>query len=262
MSRRFQLLCWALGCHGRAHGGQHRARKSAPTKRSRTIDASTQRGAVSADFRARIRVDHASWRRGSNLSVRGGSFGFGSALRGSAPVGNGPSLLAVDPATHTIYVANGNNDNGPNAGGDTVSVIDSRRCNAKDVSRCKGPWPTITVGNRMNNDLASGVAVDEKTDTVYVTNGRRHGLGIQRRNVQRNRHLGLSADARKGTRRARADRRLRRPGQPHRVRPGLQYSDRHQDRLDDRQHDVQRNRPGGLSDHAGPTVDVEGRPTM
>jgi DNA-binding beta-propeller fold protein YncE len=94
----------------------------------------------------------------------GNPFGLGSALVGSAPVGQGPSLLAVDPATHTIYVANGNNDNGPDAGGDTVSVIDSRRCDAQDVSRCKGPWPTITVG-----DLPSGIAVDRATDTVYVT---------------------------------------------------------------------------------------------
>jgi DNA-binding beta-propeller fold protein YncE len=101
---------------------------------------------------------------GSGLNVSTGPFGFGSALVGSAPVGEGPSLLAVDPATHTIYVANGNNDNGPDAGGDTVSVIDSRRCDARDVSRCKGPWPTIKVG-----ELPSGIAVDEATDTVYVT---------------------------------------------------------------------------------------------
>ncbi len=73
-------------------------------------------------------------------------------------------MLAVDPATHTIYVANGNNDNGPDAGGDSVSVIDARRCDAHDVSRCKGPWPTIRVG-----DLPSGIAVDKATDTVYVT---------------------------------------------------------------------------------------------
>jgi DNA-binding beta-propeller fold protein YncE len=96
--------------------------------------------------------------------------GFGSALVGSAPVGNGPSFLAMDPATHTIYVANGYNDNGPNAGGDTVSVIDARRCNAQDVSRCKGPWPTITVGNRTLSDLPGGIAIDVKTDTVYVAN--------------------------------------------------------------------------------------------
>jgi YVTN family beta-propeller protein len=73
--------------------------------------------------------------------------------------------VALDPATHTLYVANGSNPAGPNAGGNTVSVIDDRRCNAQDVSRCKGPWPTITVGN-----LPAGVAVDQKTDTVYVTN--------------------------------------------------------------------------------------------
>jgi YVTN family beta-propeller protein len=90
---------------------------------------------------------------------------LGSALVGSAPTGNGPSALALDSATHTIYVANGNNDNGPNAGGDTVSVIDARRCQAQDVSRCRGPWPTIAVGNQ-----PSSVAVDEATDTVYVSN--------------------------------------------------------------------------------------------
>jgi YVTN family beta-propeller protein len=95
---------------------------------------------------------------------------FGSALAGSAPTGNGPSLLAVNPATHTIYVSNGNNNNGPNAGGDTVSVIDARRCNTHDVSRCRGPWPTITVGNWTLGDLPSGIAIDRKTDTVYVTN--------------------------------------------------------------------------------------------
>jgi len=100
----------------------------------------------------------------------GFGFGFGSALVGSAPAGNGPSLLAMNPATHTIYVANGNNDDGPSAGGDTVSVIDARHCNAQDISRCEGPWPTVTVGNGTANDLPSGVAVDAKTDTVYVAN--------------------------------------------------------------------------------------------
>jgi DNA-binding beta-propeller fold protein YncE len=84
---------------------------------------------------------------------------------GSAPVGNGPSELAVDTATHTVYVTNGLNDNGPNAGGDTVSVIDTRHCDALDVSRCKGPWPTIKVGHE-----PSTIAVDAATDTVYVDN--------------------------------------------------------------------------------------------
>ncbi|MDQ2797003.1 MAG: hypothetical protein M3Y06_07555 [Actinomycetota bacterium] len=94
-----------------------------------------------------------------------GPLGFGSSLVGSAPVGNGPSTLAVDASTHTIYVANGFNTNGPNAVGNTVSVIDARDCQARDVSRCKGPWPTIKVGNE-----PSTIAIDQKTDTVYVTN--------------------------------------------------------------------------------------------
>jgi DNA-binding beta-propeller fold protein YncE len=102
--------------------------------------------------------------RDSMPAASAGSGSFGSALVGSAPVGNGPSVAALDAATHTLYVANGNNANGPNAGGDTISVIDARHCNAQDVSRCQGPWPTITVGN-----LPAGVAVDAKTDTVYVT---------------------------------------------------------------------------------------------
>jgi DNA-binding beta-propeller fold protein YncE len=73
--------------------------------------------------------------------------------------------VAVDRATDTIYVANGLNINGPpGPGGDTVSVIDGRRCQARDVSRCKGPWPTVKVGN-----LPSSITVDQATDTVYVT---------------------------------------------------------------------------------------------
>jgi DNA-binding beta-propeller fold protein YncE len=90
---------------------------------------------------------------------------LGTATVASTPVGAGPSELAIDPATHTIYVANGNNNNGPSAGGNTVSVIDTRRCQAQDVLRCRGPWPSVTVGN-----LPSSIAVDQATGTVYVTN--------------------------------------------------------------------------------------------
>jgi DNA-binding beta-propeller fold protein YncE len=90
---------------------------------------------------------------------------LGSALVGSAPTGVGPAELAVDPATHTVYVTNGYNDNAPNPGGNTLSVIDTRQCQAQDLSRCRGPWPTITVG-----DDPSSIAVDVASDTVYVTN--------------------------------------------------------------------------------------------
>ena len=86
---------------------------------------------------------------------------------GSAPVQPGPAALAVDTATDTIYVASGSNNNGPTSTNvDTVSVIDGRRCQAVDVSRCKGPWPAIQVGL----DPTLTLTVDEATDTIYVTN--------------------------------------------------------------------------------------------
>ena len=93
------------------------------------------------------------------------SWEFGAASVGVTPVQKGPSAVAVNEETNTIYVANGNNMNGANAGGNTVSVIDGRRCRATDVSGCSGPWPTVTVGN-----LPSSIAVDQPTNTVYVTN--------------------------------------------------------------------------------------------
>jgi YVTN family beta-propeller protein len=127
------------------------------------------RGAVAAargsDPFSMVRRDSAPASWDSMPAASSGSGSFGSALVGSAPVQPGPSAVAVDRATDTIYVANGFNPNGPtNAGGDTVSVINGRHCNAQDVSQCPGPWPTIKVGN-----LPSNIAVDQATDTVYVT---------------------------------------------------------------------------------------------
>ncbi len=106
---------------------------------------------------------------GSSLGAFSDPILFRSALVGSAPVGNGPGFMAVDPATHTLYVTNGFQADGNPDGGNTVSVIDTRHCNAQDVSRCKGPWPTLTVGSDPNAD-PSGVAIDKRTDTVYVSN--------------------------------------------------------------------------------------------
>ena len=92
-------------------------------------------------------------------------FGFGRALVGSAPTQAFPASVAVDTRTDTIYVANGYDPDSPPAGGDTVTVIDGRHCRAADVSRCKGPWPVVKVGN-----LPSTLAVDQATNTVYVAN--------------------------------------------------------------------------------------------
>jgi YVTN family beta-propeller protein len=73
-------------------------------------------------------------------------------------VGNGPNALAINQSTDTIYVAN-INDN-------TVSVINGATCNATITSGCGQAPPVIKVGSGPD-----GVAVDQATDTVYVTNG-------------------------------------------------------------------------------------------
>ena len=73
-------------------------------------------------------------------------------------VGAFPSLLAVDQATHTIYVANGDDN--------TVSVIDGSTCNGTDSSGCAQTPPTVAVGSG-----PEGVAVNEATKTIYVGNG-------------------------------------------------------------------------------------------
>src|SRR6478735_3168875 len=74
------------------------------------------------------------------LSGRAGSTDtdFGRALVGSAPVGPGPSELAINPRTHTMYVTNGNAVDGPNAGGDTVSVVETRRRQSREVYSWQG----------------------------------------------------------------------------------------------------------------------------
>jgi YVTN family beta-propeller protein len=75
----------------------------------------------------------------------------------TAPVGSAPSGVAVDTATHTVYVAN--------QGDNTVSVLDASRCSASVATGCASPLATVHVG-----DGPTGVAVDQATDSVYVAN--------------------------------------------------------------------------------------------
>ncbi len=77
----------------------------------------------------------------------------------TVPVGGNPVAVAVDEATHTAYIGNGNDN--------TVSVINTATCNARVTSGCGQVPPTITVGPGPVDD-----AVDQATDTVYVV-----GLG-------------------------------------------------------------------------------------
>ena len=72
-------------------------------------------------------------------------------------VGNGPNGITVNPSTDTVYVAN-NDDN-------TVSVIDGATCNATHMGGCGQIPQTVAVGNGPYS-----IAVDQRTDTVYVGN--------------------------------------------------------------------------------------------
>jgi len=65
--------------------------------------------------------------------------------------------VAIDPATHSLYVADG--------GGSTVSVIDTTTCNAEVQSGCGQTPAEVNVGSN-----PFGVALDPVSDTVYVTN--------------------------------------------------------------------------------------------
>jgi YVTN family beta-propeller protein len=73
----------------------------------------------------------------------------------TVPTGGGPFAIAIDDATHTVYVAN-QDDN-------TVSVIDAATCNGRNRSGCGHAGPTVAAG-----PTPFGIAVDRRTNTVYV----------------------------------------------------------------------------------------------
>ena len=73
------------------------------------------------------------------------------------PVGNAPQATALDPATHTLYEANGNDN--------TLSVINSATCNAIITISCGQTPPTVQTGSG-----PVSLAVDHNTDTIYVAN--------------------------------------------------------------------------------------------
>ncbi len=84
-------------------------------------------------------------------------------------VGKGPTGVAVDPATDTVYVSNG----GIGGTGDTVSVFNGANCGATQTSGCRSTPETITVGpapNWIALDLSNGTAYtpDMADDSVSV----------------------------------------------------------------------------------------------
>lgn len=77
---------------------------------------------------------------------------------GTIAVSGGPSALAVDTSTHTVYVTNVNSD--------TVSVINAKTCNAHVHTGC-GQTPTSVRTGK----APDGLLIDPTTHTLYVVNG-------------------------------------------------------------------------------------------
>ena len=78
-------------------------------------------------------------------------------------VGAGPRAVGVNELTDTIYIGNGFDG--------TVSVVDGRRCNSTDSSGCGQTPAVVAIGSLSDTGVAVGrnMAVDEATDTVYLT---------------------------------------------------------------------------------------------
>ncbi len=108
-------------------------------------------------------------------TVGGGHSGAFSATAGAlvasgtliAPVGLNPQESVLDPATHTLYVADSHADDGQAPGiDDNVSVLDASTCNARVSSGCNRIPPTVPAG-----DNPGGIGLDLATDTIYVADG-------------------------------------------------------------------------------------------
>jgi DNA-binding beta-propeller fold protein YncE len=80
-------------------------------------------------------------------------------------VGEIPGALALNPRTHTLYVANSGNT----LRGQTVSVLDTSRCRADRTGGCTH-FPRIAPAVAMPF-APEDIAIDQRTDTIYVSGG-------------------------------------------------------------------------------------------
>ena len=76
-------------------------------------------------------------------------------------VGAAPNWIALDPANHSAYTA----DQGNNAVGSAVSVINTATCNGTDHNGCDQKTPTVVVGAQ-----PWALVADQALHTVFVIN--------------------------------------------------------------------------------------------
>lgn len=114
---------------------------------------------------------------GDTVSVIDGKICNGTATSGcsqapqSVTIGYGPSGVAVDPVTDTVYAATVNDANNTVTTGhyQTVWVINGATCNATVSSGCGQRPPSVRAGDG-SIDYNTGLAVDEANHTLYVVN--------------------------------------------------------------------------------------------
>lgn len=82
-----------------------------------------------------------------------------------ATVGNSPIAVALNPATHTLYVGNQEDS--------TVSVLDDHTCNARSTVGCRHTPPTLAMAADVG-----GLDVDATTNTVYVSSQRENTVSV------------------------------------------------------------------------------------
>ena len=130
-------------------------------RRPMSVNVGETPGGVALD--SRTNTIYVTGEASSDVSVINGTTCNARATRGcrQKPVrilaGAGARGIAVNEATDTVYVAN--------TAADTVSVIDGSTCNASVTTGCGKVSPVAEVGVSPRR-----VAVDEVTNTVYVTN--------------------------------------------------------------------------------------------
>jgi YVTN family beta-propeller protein len=86
-------------------------------------------------------------------------------VRATVRVGPQPFTVAVNDATGSVYVAD--------LGAHTVSIVDGRTCNASTVSGCGRRPVAVNLG-----EVPGGIAINTRTDTVYVTGQRTTDVSV------------------------------------------------------------------------------------